>query len=124
MKYSILILCLLISSPVFAKDEPVNLKSISQMGADMVDSATQGIYETLATGSRNIADRHCAFPTNQAKMQRFSIEPCLHQPAFAGARQTERTLRQKEPQISESGREVQNLSDQIIDSLGLRPFVE
>ena len=124
MKYSILILCLLISSPVFAKDEPVNLKSISQMGADMVDSATQGIYETLATGSRNIADRHCAFPTNQAEMQRFSIEPCLHQPAFAGARQTERTLRQKEPQISESGREVQNLSDQIIDSLGLRPFVE
>ena len=86
MKYSMLILCLLISSPVFAKDEPVNLKSISQMGADM--------------------------------------EPCLHQPAFAGTRQTERALRQKEPQISEGGREVQNLSDQIIDSLGLRPFVE
>ena len=124
MKYSIPILCLLISSPVFAKDEPVNLKSISQMGADMVDSATQGIYETLATGSRNIAGRHCAFPTNQAEMQRFSIAPCLHQPAFAGARQTERALRQKEPQISEGGREVQNLSDQIIDSLGLRPFVE
>ena len=124
MKYSMLILCLLISSPVFAKDEPVNLNSISQMGADMVDSATQGIYETLATGSRNIASRHCAFPTNQAEMQRFSIEPCPHQPAFAGARQTERALRQKEPQISEGGREVQNLSDQIIDSLGLRPFVE
>ena len=124
MKYSIPILCLLISSPVFAKDEPVNLKSISQMGADMVDSATQGIYETLATGSRNIAGRHCAFPANQAEMQRFSIEPCLHQSAFAGARQTERALRQKELQISEGGREVQNLSDQIIDSLGLRPFVE
>ncbi|OAM20611.1 hypothetical protein A7P89_09740 [Eikenella corrodens] len=124
MKYSIPILCLLISSPVFAKDEPVNLKSISQMGADMVDSATQGIYETLATGSRNIAGRHCAFPTNQEEMQRFSIEPCLHQPAFAGARQTELALRQKEPQISEGGREVQNLSDQIIDSLGLRSFVE
>ena len=124
MKYSIPILCLLISSPVFAKDEPVNLKSISQMGADMVDSATQGIYETLATGSRNIAGRHCAFPTNQEEMQRFSIEPCLHQSAFAGARQTERALRQKEPHISEGGREVQNLSDQIIDSLGLRPFVE
>ena len=124
MKYSIFMLCLLISSPVFAKGEPVNLKSISQMGADMVDSATQGIYETLAAGSRNIAGRNCAFPTNQAEMQHFSIEPCLHHPAFAGARQTERALRQKEPQISEGGREVQNLSDQIIDSLGLRPVVD
>lgn len=124
MKYSIFMLCLLISSPVFAKGEPVNLKSISQMGADMVDSATQGIYETLAAGSRNIAGRDCSLPTNQAEMQRFSIDPCLQHPAFAGARQTERALRQKEPQISEGGREVQNLSDQIIDSLGLRPFVE
>lgn len=32
MKHSIFIFCLLISSPIFAKDKPVNLKSISQMG--------------------------------------------------------------------------------------------
>ena len=66
MKKMALLLCLLMSVPAFADNETIDLKKISQLGADIVDSSAQGIYKTLSKSSKNIANAECAIPTTAA----------------------------------------------------------
>ena len=121
MKYSMLILCLLISSPVFAKDEPVNLKSISQMGADMVGAATQGVFKTVSETSKSLLRSECALPVVQQDYDKAdTLVECLKQPALAGLKEAARAMEQKQGSIDEGGRNVTNLINDTMDGLGIQ----
>ncbi len=117
MKKTALLLCLLMSVPAFADNETIDLKKISQLGADIVDSSTQGIYKTLSESSKTIANSECAIPTTAAELEQFSVDRCLKEPAMAGSIYMDQTLKQKGPRINEGARSVENLSNKILESV-------
>ena len=117
MKRMALLLCLLMSVPAFADNETIDLKKISQLGADIVDSSTQGIYKTLSESSKTIANSECAIPTTAVELEQFSVDRCLKEPAMAGSIYMDQALKQKGPRINEGARSVENLSNKILESV-------
>lgn len=117
MKKMALLLCLLMSVPAFADNETIDLKKISQLGADIVDSSTQGIYKTLSESSKTIANSECAIPTTAVELEQFSVDRCLKEPAMAGSIYMDQALKQKGPRINEGARSVENLSNKILESV-------
>ena len=97
------------SVPAFADNETIDLKKISQLGADIVDSSTQG--------SKTIANSECAIPTTTAELEQFSVDRCLKEPAMAGSIYMDQALKQKGPRINEGARSVENLSNKILESV-------
>ena len=117
MKKTALLLCLLMSVPAFADNETIDLKKISQLGADIVDSSTQGIYKTLSESSKTIANSECAIPTTATELEQFSVDRCLKEPAMAGSIYMDQALKQKGARINEGARSVENLSNKISESV-------
>ena len=105
------------SVPAFADNETIDLKKISQLGADIVDSSTQGIYKTLSESSKTIANSECAIPTTAVELEQFSVDRCLKEPAMAGSIYMDQALKQKGPRINEGARSVENLSNKILESV-------
>ena len=105
------------SVPAFADNETIDLKKISQLGADIVDSSTQGIYKTLSESSKTIANSECAIPTTTAELEQFSVDRCLKEPAMVGSIYMDQALKQKGPSVDEGARSVENLSNKILESV-------
>ncbi|WP_455008367.1 hypothetical protein [Neisseria sicca] len=115
MKKTALLLCLLMSAPAFAGDKTIDLKKISQLGADIFDSATQGVYKTISESSKTIANSECAIPTTAAELEQFSVDHCLKEPAMAGSIYMDQALKQKGTRIDEGARSLENLSNKILE---------
>ena len=116
MKKTALLLCLLMSAPAFAGDKTIDLKKISQLGADIFDSATQGVYKTISESSKTIANSECAIPTTAAELEQFSVDHCLKEPAMAGSIYMDQALalKQKGSRVDEGARSLENLSNKIL----------
>ena len=60
MRKILLALCIALAGGSAAAKDGTNWKSISQMGADMVGAATQGVFKTVSETSKSLLRSECA----------------------------------------------------------------
>jgi len=121
MRKILLALCIILAGGSAAAKDGTNWKSISQMGADMVGAATQGVFKTVSETSKSLLRFECALPVVQQDYDKAdTLVECLKQPALAGLKEAARAMEQKQGSIDEGGRNVTNLINDTMDGLGIQ----
>lgn len=121
MRKILLALCIILAGGSAAAKDGTNWKSISQMGADMVGAATQGVFKTVSETSKSLLRSECALPVVQQDYDKAdTLVECLKQPALAGLKEAARAMEQKQGSIDEGGRNVTNLINDTMDGLGIQ----
>ena len=103
--------------PSLAGDKTIDLKKISQLGADIFDSAPRAYDKTISESSKTIANSECAIPTTAAELEQFSVDHCLKEPAMAGSIYMDQALKQKGTRVDEGARNLENLSNKILEGV-------